>query len=119
MTEAERIIHQFIRILNQESQNPDSAIVPEDAWQQLETLKSKLAQTDDKPKKLTLMLTKWCKENQYTRILSALRPVKSDPLADNEAPPPPDVTEQPITNSSLRSAIEDAQNKRKNRKEKK
>ncbi|MGB3514742.1 MAG: hypothetical protein WBA93_37140 [Microcoleaceae cyanobacterium] len=112
--QTEKIIRKFISILNQESQKPDSQIFPESAWQKLEDLKKNLEQTNDEPKNIYLTITKWCKENQYTTITSALRSVRQDPIKDDQDPPPPDPRDQPITNISLRSAIEDAQKNRNN-----
>ncbi|NES67988.1 MAG: hypothetical protein F6K24_23460 [Okeania sp. SIO2D1] len=110
--QTEEIIRKFISILNQESKKPDSQIFPESAWQKLEDLKKNLEQTNDEPKNIYLIITKWCKENQYTTITSALRSVRQDPIKDDEDPPPPDPRDQPITNISLRTAIEDAQENR-------
>lgn len=71
-----------------------------------------LEQTNDEPKNIYLTITKWCKENQYKTITNALKSARKDPIKDDEYPPPPDPRDQPITNISLRSAIEDAQENR-------
>lgn len=53
----------------------------------------------------------WLDVHDYDDIKVALQTVKKDPLGDNETPPPPSESEQPITNTAVRSAIKDAQSK--------
>ncbi len=50
----------------------------------------------------------WLDDHDYDVIKQALQTVKKDP--DDEIPPPPPESEQPLTNTALRSAIKDAQN---------
>lgn len=65
---------------------------------------------DEEYQKISGAILAWVDQHNYVSIKVALQTVKKDPLGDNETPPPPPESEQPITNTALRSAIKDAQN---------
>ncbi|NER33350.1 MAG: hypothetical protein F6J93_04660 [Oscillatoria sp. SIO1A7] len=117
MLENERIVRQFIRILKEESKKSESSIFPEGAWQKLDDLKGSLAGTNDDIEAIESEIVSWCKKNQYKTVLEALISFRRDPIEDGEEFPEPDNTDSSIKTVSLRSAIEDAQERRQKKKE--
>lgn len=105
-------IGKFIKFLLEESKKLKSSIFPEIAWQKLSELDESLAQIPNEDlDKIDDAILDWLENNQYSSIQEALQSISRDP-DDDEDSPPPDPKDQPITNTSLRSAIEDAQENR-------
>ena len=102
--ENERIVRAFLLLLHRESQKPESAIIPPKAWETLGELKASLAQANDDVRTLARGITNWCRENQYSSILQALRPVLSDAIPEEEDPDEDETETQilRISNLSLR-----------------
>lgn len=76
-----------------------------------EELNRKLAQLGEEDyEDIEDVILDWLDDHDYDVIKIALQTLKKDPLDDNEVPPAPSESEQPITNTALRSAIRDIQN---------
>jgi len=113
--EHERIIHKFLELLIQESEQEESDILPSSAWENLESLLETLEQSaEDNPKTIALLLLKWCKSHQYFTLLDALQPTK-DPT-NHILPRDPNL---PLTNHYVRSVIRTAQKNQAKSKEEK
>ncbi len=98
-------IGKFLEMLRQ--QPSMFADCTQETWAELD---QNLAQFGDEDyEEIEDAILDWLDDYDYDAIKVALQTVKKDPLGDNETPPPPPESEQPITNSVLRSAIKDAQ----------
>ncbi|NEP84929.1 MAG: hypothetical protein F6K39_46610 [Okeania sp. SIO3B3] len=99
-------IGKFIKFLLEESKKLKSSIFPEIAWQKLSELDESLAQVPNEDlDKIDDAILDWLENNQYTSIQEALQSISRDPDDDQDSPSP-DPRDQPITNTSLRSAIQ-------------
>lgn len=100
-------IGKFLQILRQ--QPLMFAACTQETWAELD---QNLAQLGDEDyEEIEDVILDWLDDHDYDDIKVALQTVKKDPLGDNETPPPPSESEQPITNTALRSAIQDAQSR--------
>ncbi|MFP4124351.1 MAG: hypothetical protein ACLFWI_25815 [Coleofasciculus sp.] len=98
-------IAKFLELLHQQSSI--FADCSQETWAELD---QKLAQFGDEDyEEIEDAILDWLDDHDYDAIKVALQTIKKDPLGDNETPPPPPESEQPITNTALRSAIKDAQ----------
>lgn len=103
-------IGRFMKLLQTESCQPQSAIFPDSSWQNLSALKQSLAELGNEDyEAIDDEILGWLDDYEYDSIQEALQTVKGDPIADDEDPPAPPSHEQPITNKTLLSAIADAQ----------
>ncbi|MGL4503116.1 MAG: hypothetical protein ACRCU2_28900 [Planktothrix sp.] len=98
-------IGKFLELLRQQSSI--FADCTQDTWAELDRTLAEFG--DEDYEEIEEAILDWLDDHDYDTIKMALQTVKKDPLGDNETPPPPPESEQPITNTALRSAIKDAQ----------
>lgn len=99
-------VGKFLEMLRQ--QPSMFADCTQETWAELD---QNLAQLGDEDyEEIDGVILDWLDDHDYDAIKVALQTVKKDPLGDGETPPPRSESEQPITNTALRSAIKDAQN---------
>lgn len=80
----------------------------QETWAELDEKLDPLA--DEDYEDIEEVIIDWLDDHDYKSIKTALQNVRCDPLGDNETPPPRPESDQPITNTTLRSAIKDRQN---------
>ena len=115
VTENDRIIREFLILIHHASTTPDSTIFPAEAWQTLEQLKATLTAGQDDISAIANAIANWCKFHQYGTILRVLRPVRNDPIDDDEDPDIDRTQIQALTNLSVKvvtESIAQAQEKR-------
>ena len=105
---SDRIIHKFLDILSEASQNEESAIVPDSAWDHLDDLITQLTEnTKDTSQNIAVIILNWCKTYHYSDLLKALQEIR-DPT-DRISPRDPN---PPITNRYTISKIKEAKEDR-------
>lgn len=99
-------VAKFLNLLQQEpSMFTDCT---QETWAELD---GKLAPLGDEDyEDIEEAILDWLDDHDYESVKTALQKVRIDPLKDNETPPRRSESDQPITNTILRSAIKDRQN---------
>ncbi|MBP0031113.1 hypothetical protein [Roseofilum sp. Guam] len=99
-------VAKFLNLLQQEPSMFSDCI--QDTWAELD---GKLAPLGDEDyEDIEEAIIDWLDDHDYELVKTALQKVRIDPLKDNETPPRRSESDQPITNTTLRSAIKDRQN---------